>query len=254
VGQKFKIQNMNLKGVIFDLDGVITKTAEVHFIAWQRIFVEFLQSKNTTATFTYEDDYVPYVDGKPRYKGVESFLESRGFKLPYGEITDEAGKETICGIGNRKNDVFREVIQQEGVSFYDGTISFINDLKAEKIQMGVASSSKNCRFILESVGLASEFETIVDGVVSHEMGLNGKPEPDIFTTAAKNMSLEPANCVVVEDAISGVQAGRAGKFGLVLGVTRTGDKKALKDNGADIVVEDISEISLQEVKNWFANK
>jgi len=245
---------MDLKGVIFDLDGVITKTADVHFTAWQRIFIEFLQSKNAPASFTYEDDYVPYVDGKPRYKGVESFLESRGYKLPYGEITDEAGKETICGIGNRKNDVFREVIQQEGVNFYEGTINFINDLKAQNIQMGVASSSKNCQFILETVGLAKEFETIVDGVVSHEMGLKGKPEPDIFTTAAKNMGLEPANCVVVEDAISGVQAGRKGNFGLVLGVTRTGDKTALKNNGADIVVEDISEISLKEVQDWFKRK
>lgn len=245
---------MELKGVIFDLDGVITKTADVHFTAWQRIFVEFLKSKGAPATFTYEDDYVPYVDGKPRYKGVESFLESRGFELPYGEITDRAGKETICGIGNRKNEVFREVIQQEGVSFYEGTINFINELKAENIQMGVASSSKNCQFILETVGLAKEFETIVDGVVSQEMGLKGKPEPDIFTIAAKNMGLKPANCVVVEDAISGVKAGRKGNFGLVLGVTRTGDINALKTNGADIVVEDISEISLKEVKDWFAKK
>lgn len=245
---------MELKGVIFDLDGVITKTADVHFVAWKRVFVEFLQSKNALASFTYEDDYVPYVDGKPRYKGVESFLESRGFNLPYGKITDKPGNETICSIGNGKNDAFREVIKQEGVEFYDGTIKLINELKIKKIQMGVASSSKNCQFILETVGLAKEFETIVDGIVSHEMGLKGKPEPDIFTTAAKNMGLLPANCVVVEDAISGVQAGRKGNFGLVLGVTRTGDKTALKNNGADIVVEDLSEISLQDIKDWLTNK
>jgi beta-phosphoglucomutase family hydrolase len=245
---------MELQGVIFDLDGVITKTADVHFTAWQRIFIEYLKSKDAPATFTYEDDYVPYVDGKPRYSGVQSFLESRGFDIPYGDITDEAGKETICGIGNRKNEVFREVIQQEGVAFYDGTIDFIKELKSDNIRMGVASSSKNCQFILEAVGLAKEFETIVDGVVSHKLGLAGKPEPDIFTTAAKNMGVEPANSVVVEDAISGVKAGKKGNFGLVLGVTRTGDKNALKTNGADIVVEDISEISLKEVKEWFANK
>jgi beta-phosphoglucomutase family hydrolase len=245
---------MDLQGVIFDLDGVITKTADVHFVAWQRVFKEFLKSKNVEVSFTYDDDYVPYVDGKPRYNGVQSFVESRGFNLPFGEITDKPGNETICSIGNRKNDAFREVIKQEGVEFYDGTIKLINELKANNIPMGVASSSKNCQFILETVGLAKEFETIVDGIVSHEMGLKGKPEPDIFITAAKNMGLQPTNCVVVEDAISGVQAGRKGNFGFVLGVTRTGDKTVLKKNGADLVVEDISEICLEDIKDWFNKK
>jgi len=244
---------MQVKGVIFDLDGVITQTANVHFIAWKRTFEEFLKSKGADPKFTYEDDYVPYVDGKPRYKGVQSFIESRGFKLPFGDPSDKAGKMTYCGIGNNKNIAFREVIKHEGVDLYDSTLTFIKELEKHNIQIGVASSSKNCRFILESVNLAERFETIVDGEVSQKLQLKGKPEADIFEKAASNMRLHPKECVVVEDAISGVQAGRNGNFGLVLGITRTGDKQSLLANGADIVVNDMEEISFENVLQWFKN-
>ncbi len=242
---------MQLKGVIFDLDGVITKTASVHFKAWQRMFNDFLESKGKAGDFTHDDDYIPYVDGKPRYKGVQSFLESRGIKLPFGDPSDEPGKETICGIGNQKNTAFREIVKNEGVDFYDSSLELVKKLKANNIKVGVASSSKNCRFILETVGLDDQFGTIVDGIVSQEEKLKGKPEPDIFIRAAENLGLKPHNCVVVEDAISGVQAGRNGNFGFVLGVTRTGSTFSLKANGADKVVHDLSEISLDDIQEWF---
>lgn len=242
---------MQVKGVIFDLDGVITKTASVHFTAWKRTFAEFLESQGADPRFTYEDDYVPYVDGKPRYKGVQSFLESRGFNLPFGDPSDEAGKMTYCGIGNNKNNAFRDVIREDGVDFYDSTLAFINILQERNIHIGVASSSKNCRFILETVGLADRFETIVDGEVSQKLQLKGKPEADIFEKAAADMGLQPKECVVVEDAISGVQAGRNGNFGLVLGITRTGDLQSLRANGADIVVNDMEEITFDDVLQWF---
>ncbi len=243
---------MPLKGIVFDLDGVITKTANVHFKAWKRTFEEYLNSKqDNPKPFTYEDDYVPYVDGMPRYEGVKSFIESRGIELPYGQVTDPPEKETYCGIGNRKNDAFRKVIEEDGAEMYESTVKFVKEILDKGIKAGVASSSKNCQFILEETKLIDYFETVVDGNVSKELGLKGKPQADIFITAAKNMGLKPKECIVVEDAVSGVQAGKNGNFGMVLGITRTGDKRALRANGADIVVEDMDEISFKDVEDWF---
>ncbi len=242
------------KGVIFDLDGVITQTAQVHFKAWKKTFESFLKKINKfDKPFTYEKDYVPYVDGKPRYEGVQSFMESRNIELPFGDITDKSGKETICGIGNSKNDAFRAVVIEDGVQVYDSTVALVKELKEKGIKLGVASSSKNCCFVLEQTGLIDLFETIVDGNTSKELNLRGKPEPDIFIKAAENLGLKPGECIMVEDAFSGVEAGKKGNFALVLGITRTGNKEALLAHGADIVVNDIEEITLDGINNWFSH-
>jgi beta-phosphoglucomutase family hydrolase len=246
----------NFDAVIFDLDGVITKTALVHSAAWKKMFDEYLKErekkhKEPFREFLHEADYLPYVDGKPRYKGVESFLQSRSINIPFGTSEDEPGKETVCGLGNRKNQAFNEVLEKEGVEVYESTVELIRKLKSKGIRVGVASSSKNCRSVLERAGLLHFFETRVDGEVSAELGLKGKPEPDIFTVAADNLKVPYDKSVVVEDAVSGVQAGRAGNFGLVLGIAREENEKELLINGADIVVKDIEEIGLEGIENWF---
>ncbi len=244
------------EAVIFDLDGVITRTALVHSHAWKKMFDDYLRQREKEfgepfKEFTQKDDYLPYVDGKPRYEGVKSFLESRDIHIPFGDPSDEVELETVCGLGNRKNITFNEVLKRDGVSVYESTIQLIHDLKKAGVKVGVASSSKNCEAVLEAAGLMPLIETRVDGVVSAEMGLKGKPEPDIFTTAAANLGVKPHNAIVVEDATSGVAAGKAGNFGLVLGLAREENKNELLINGADIVVEDISETSLDALNDWF---
>jgi beta-phosphoglucomutase family hydrolase len=251
------MQTQNLfDAVIFDLDGVITQTALVHSAAWKKMFDDFMKAwsaKNNTPfrEFDHERDYLPYVDGKPRYKGVQSFLEHRGIGIPFGDPSDAPEKETVCGLGNRKNQVFNEVLDRDGVKTYPTTVNLIKELLAEGIKVGVASSSKNCKVVLEAAGILELFETRVDGVVSAEIGLNGKPEPDIFTVAADNLGVTYDRAVVVEDAVSGVQAGKKGNFGLVLGIAREENHKELRQNGADIVVSDICDIGLQGIENWF---
>lgn len=242
--------------VIFDLDGVITKTALVHSAAWKKMFDGYLRERELKygepfREFTIKDDYLPYVDGKPRYKGVESFLASRGISIPYGDPSDEPQQETVCGIGNRKNISFNEALVSDGVQVYESTVSLIHRLKEEGIHVGVASSSKNCRQVLETAGLLDLFETRVDGEVSAELGLKGKPEPDIFTVASDNLGVTYDRAVVVEDAVSGVEAGRKGNFGLVLGIAREENEKELYANGADIVVKDIAEIGFDGIVQWF---
>ncbi len=233
--------------VIFDMDGVITKTAITHAAAWKKMFDEFLQARADRNNEKFDEftqsDYLAYVDGKPRYKGVASFLESRKISIPFGDPSDEAGKETICGLGNRKNDAFNEVIARDGVEVYESTAKLLEDLTAAGIKLGVASSSKNCAPVLEAVDLLSAFGARVDGVVSAELGLHGKPEPDIFTTACEMLGSTPAKSIVVEDAVSGVQAGAKGKFGLTLGIARENNQKELAENGADFVVSDLEEIN-----------
>lgn len=243
-------------GFIFDLDGVITNTAKVHAKAWKETFDEYLRKRESEKgepfkEFTYEGDYLTYVDGKPRYEGVKSFLESRGINLDFGQPSDPPGAETVCGIGNRKNEKFLEVLQTQGVEVYDSTVSFIKRLKENAIHVGVASSSKNCKFVLDRAGLEDLFEVRVDGVVSAEKKLKGKPEGDIFVTAARMMSVSPDRSVVVEDATSGVRAGKNGGFGLVLGIAREDNEKDLYDNGADIVVGDMAEIDMNRIQEWF---
>ena len=243
--------------VIFDLDGVITQTALVHSAAWKEMFDTYLKYRvekygEPFREFSHTDDYLPYVDGKPRYKGVASFLESRGIDIPFGDPSDAPEAETACGLGNRKNLTFNEILDRDGVKLYDSTVELIYALKKAGIRIGVASSSKNCKPVLEAAGLLELFETRVDGVVSAELGLHGKPEPDIFTTACDNLGVDYASSVVVEDAVSGVQAGRKGNFGLVLGVDREENSHELLVNGADIVVEDIEELGgLEGIDRWF---
>ncbi len=242
--------------VIFDLDGVITQTALVHAAAWKKMFDHYLRTREERfgeafKPFTHADDYLPYVDGKPRYKGVASFLESRNIDIPFGDPSDDPEMETVCGLGNRKNIMFNEVLDEEGVQVYPSSVKLLEDLKAGAYRIGVASSSKNCKPVLEKAGLLHYFETRIDGVVSAEIGLNGKPEPDIFTTACDRLGVSCHRAVVVEDAVSGVQAGRKGNFGMVLGVAREDNIRELLIGGADVVVEDIGAIGLEGIKAWF---
>ena len=244
--------------VLFDLDGVITQTASVHSAAWKRMFDEFLkdyarETRTPFREFTHNEDYLPYVDGKPRYEGVASFLKSRNINLPFGDPADAPHKKTICGLGNRKNELFNQLIDQGNLVIFSSTIDIIKQLLKNHIKVGVASSSKNCKKILKAAGILDLFETVVDGLVSTELGLKGKPEPDIFKTACDNMGVDYDKSVIVEDAVSGVQAGQKGQFGLVLGIARERNEQELKSNGADIVVSDLSEISLSNLNQWFAS-
>ncbi|MEX2381894.1 MAG: trehalose-phosphatase, partial [Opitutales bacterium] len=235
--------------VVFDLDGVVTRTAEVHAAGWKRLFDEYLRSREGESfePFDVEGDYLTYVDGKPRYDGVRSFLESRGIDdLPFGDPDDPPGWETVCGLGNRKDGYFREALGGEGAKVYESTLRLVEGLKKAGIRTAVISSSRNCSAILESAGLTGLFEVRVDGVLAQELNLNGKPAPDVFLEAARRLGATPDRTVVVEDAISGVQAGRAGNFALVIGVDRAGQADALRENGADAVVGDLEEVVVAE--------
>ncbi|MFO8055286.1 MAG: beta-phosphoglucomutase family hydrolase [Bacteroidales bacterium] len=246
-----------LKGAIFDLDGVITQTAITHFKAWKFIFEEYLyqRAKIYPETTIYspfnKEDYLTYVDGKPRYEGVMSFLESRGIELPYGSVSDDVDKRTICGLGNRKNQKFRELVEDEGVKIYESSIDFIDALKAQGVQVSVASSSKNSRYIIEKCGLLDKFESIVGGIEAEEKHLRGKPEPDIFITAAEEMGLHPTECLMVEDAISGVQAGKKGNFSCVIAVARNDNRFDLLRYGGDFIVNDLKEIGWKDLERWY---
>ena len=248
--------SMNFKGAIFDLDGVITGTARIHSLAWEAMFNSFLRNyaeinNEPYVPFDPVHDYLKYVDGKPRMEGVKSFLASREIEIPYGELDDIPEQETVCGLGNRKNSLFTEILIKEGPEVFQTSVEFIKALKERGIRIGIASSSRNCQLILQLAGLEYLFETRVDGEVSIELKLKGKPNPDIFITAAANLSLEPNDCIVVEDAISGVQAGAKGNFGLVLGIAREIEGIKLREQGADIVVRDLGEITIQEIETWF---
>lgn len=244
-----------VQAVIFDLDGVITKTATVHSHAWKKMFDDYLRQRAKKENKPFreftQEDYLAFVDGKPRYDGVKSFLESRGIVLPYGSPVDTPDMETVCGLGNKKNDAFNEVLRNEGVEVYPSTVKLMEQLHAEDIRVGVASSSKNCEAVLNAAKLSHLVETRVDGVVSAEIGLKGKPAPDIFLTAAKNLNCDPHFSVVVEDAVSGVAAGKNGNFGLVIGIAREDNKPGLWSNGADMVVEELSEVSIDDIDRWF---
>jgi len=253
------MEEHSFDAVIFDLDGVITQTAKLHVESWKETFDEYLKMRETRdgepfREFTHKGDYLPFVDGKPRYEGVKSFLESRGITLPLGTPTDAPGKETICGIGNRKNEKFVKLIETKGAEVFQSSLDFIKELKARGIKIGVASSSKNCKAILYSIGIEDLFQTNVDGVVSAELGLKGKPEGDIFVTAAANLGVSPDKAVVIEDASSGVMAGRNGGFGLVLGIAREGNENELLKNCADIVVSDLADINIDWIEKWFRKK
>jgi beta-phosphoglucomutase family hydrolase len=238
--------------VIFDMDGVVTDTAAVHSAAWKQMFDEYLHLRDTRAgvpfrEFTHVHDYRTYVDGRPRYQGVEAFLESRGIHLPMGTPDDPAGRETVCGLGNRKNGLFNEIIATSGVKLYATTLDLIHSLRQAGIKVGLATSSRNAAPVLEKTQTTHLFATVVDGLVSAGLSLKGKPHPDIFTTACAALRTTPARSVVVEDAVSGVRAGVAGGFGLVIGVAREDNAQELRENGADVVVRDLAEINVETI-------
>jgi alpha,alpha-trehalase len=238
--------------VLFDLDGVITATDKVHYAAWKTLFDTYLkdvaEKRNEPFRSFEESDMSQYVDGRPRYEGVRSFLASRGISLPQGTPDDPEEAETICGLGNRKNRYFNEALQREGATVFESTVELIHTLRRVGIRCAVVSSSKNCETVLKVAGLTDLFDVRFDGTHTAELNLKGKPTPDTYLKAAEWLGVEPARAVVVEDAISGVQAGRAGRFGLVVGVDRFDISEALKENGADIVVRDMGELSVAEAE------
>ena len=244
--QKNPITPDKFDAVFFDLDGVITATAKVHAKCWKVMFDEYLKKRSAEKgepfrPFDIETDYRLYVDGKPRYDGVRDFLTSRNIDLPEGTHEDPSSTETIGGLGNRKNELINEVIETDGVEAYEGTITLARQIRNAGIKIAVVTSSQNCDAVLKAIHITDLFDVKVDGNVIHEKNLAGKPAPDSFLEGAKLLEVDPGRGVVVEDAISGVQAGRNGNFGLVIGVARKGNVEELKKNGADIVVKDLSE-------------
>lgn len=232
---------------LFDLDGVLTQTAKVHAAAWKEMFDEHLRTRaeqrgETFVEFDKVGDYDEYVDGRPRYDGVRSFLASRGIEVPQGSPSDDPGMETIDGLGNRKNELVVKIIHDEGVEPYEGSVGYVKAARESGLRRAVVSSSTNCRDVLEHAGILDLFEEIVDGVVADREHLTGKPAPDTFLAGAKAIGVEPRQAAVFEDALAGVAAGRAGNFGFVVGVDRVGQADALKSHGADIVVKDLAEL------------
>ncbi|MGI8574294.1 MAG: HAD family hydrolase [Egibacteraceae bacterium] len=231
-----------LDAVIFDLDGVITDTASVHLDAWIRMFNDFLEQWGDDEPFT-EQDYLAHVDGRPRYDGVRAFLASRGIELPEGEVSDPPEAETVCGLGNRKNDLFRAVLA-EGVDPYPTSVTLVEQIRAAGMKTGLVSSSRNAGPVLEAAELSHLFAVRVDGNDVIERGLPGKPDPAMFLAAAEELGVAPARAAVVEDALSGVEAGRRGEFGLVIGVNRGAAAEQLRARGADVVVDDLGELTV----------
>jgi beta-phosphoglucomutase family hydrolase len=230
--------------VLFDLDGVLTATAKVHAACWKKVFDAFLEERARSEgtqfqPFLIDRDYDLYVDGKPRYDGVRDFLSSRSIHLPEGSREDPPGHDTVCALGNKKDGLIAAVMQAEGVEAYEDAVSLVRRLLKLGIKTGVVSSSRHCGQALEAAGIAQLFEDMVDGKVIQDLGLPGKPAPDPFLEAARRLGVSPERTAVVEDAISGVKAGRAGGFALVIGVARKNDAEALKESGADVVAADL---------------
>ncbi len=233
--------------VLFDLDGVITNTANLHATCWKQMFDEYLRKRapqrgEAFRPFDVATDYRLYVDGKPRFDGVRDFLTSRGIQLPEGAPDDSAEMETVCGLGNRKNERVNHVLAGRGVEPYEGTVRFIQQLRHHGFKIAVVTSSEHCKSILKAAGLDALFEAQVDGQTIHMLHVAGKPAPDTYLLAAKLLGIEPARSIVVEDAISGVEAGANGNFGLVIGVARKGNAEELQHHGANLVVNDLSEL------------
>jgi beta-phosphoglucomutase family hydrolase/RpiB/LacA/LacB family sugar-phosphate isomerase len=233
--------------VLFDMDGVITDTAGLHAKCWKAMFDEYLQKWSAQnghrfRGFNIATDYKVYVDGKPRYLGVRDFLKSRGIILPEGTPQDPPSAETVCGLGNRKNELINEALASSGVESYPGSVAVIRYLRREGIKTAIVTSSQNCQSVLHAAKVDGLFDVRVDGDVLVQHGLEGKPAPDCFLKAAELLHVLPGRAVVIEDAISGVEAGARGGFGLVIGVARKGNADELRANGADIVVNDLSEL------------
>jgi beta-phosphoglucomutase family hydrolase len=232
-----------IRACLFDMDGVLTETATVHARAWKSMFDDYLRRRdgNDFKPFT-QDDYDEYVDGKPRYDGVESFLASRGIELPQGSPSDSPSAETIDGLGNRKNDLVLEIIHNEGVTPFPGSVRYVKAVREAGLGTACVSSSANAGEVLDAAGIRDLFEKLVDGHVVEDEGLNGKPAPDTYLRAAEELGASAAQAAVFEDALSGVEAGRAGRFGFVVGVDRGGQSDALEQHGATVVVEDLAEL------------
>jgi beta-phosphoglucomutase family hydrolase len=234
-------------GCLFDLDGVLTKTAQVHDAAWQEMFDDYLRTRaqrtgQPNAPFDPVRDYEEYVDGKPRADGTRSFLASRGIELPEGGEDDPADAETVHGLGNRKNEILLRRIREDGVQAYEGSVRYVRAVRDAGLRRAVVSSSANCRDVLVAAGIEDLFEARIDGVVAGRDHLRGKPAPDTFLAGARALGLAPAAAAVFEDALAGVAAGRAGRFGYVVGVDRVGQADGLRSHGADVVVTDLAEL------------
>lgn len=237
----------HIRACLFDLDGVLTGTASVHATAWKEMFDAFLQERAESTgerfePFEIETDYVRYVDGKHRQDGVRSFLGSRDIELPEGTADDPPEAATIYGLGTRKNNRVLELIDARGVDVFENSVRFVEAVREAGIRTAVVSASRNCQRILEAAGITDLFEVRIDGVVAGERGLPGKPAPDTFLAAADELGIEAGACAVFEDAVAGVEAGRAGEFGWVVGVDRTGQAEALRNHGADVVVSDLGDL------------
>jgi len=236
-----------IRACLFDLDGVLTQTAKVHAAAWKEMFDAYLQehAKRTGEKFVPFDpvaDYDQYVDGKPRYDGVRSFLASRGIELPEGDPSEPPSAETVRGLGNRKNELVLALLKRDGVEAYEGSVRYVHAVREAGLHTAVVSASANCKEVLEAAGIENLFEVRIDGIVVEQRHLRGKPAPDTFLAAAKEVGVEPTEAAVFEDALAGVEAGRAGHFGFVVGVDRTGQRQALLEHGADVVVSDLAEL------------
>jgi beta-phosphoglucomutase family hydrolase len=238
-----------IEACLFDLDGVLTETAKVHAKAWKRMFDAYLRERaeregGEFTPFDAGDDYDDYVDGKPRYDGVRSFLESRRIELPQGTPDDPPGAETVCGLGNRKNELVLELLRHDGVEAYPGSVRFVEAARDAGLRRAVVSSSANCQEVLKAAGIEELFEQRIDGEVATKEKLAGKPAPDTYLAGARALGVEPAAAAVFEDALSGVESGRAGGFGCVVGVNRLDPDhgRALGEHGATLVVSDLAEL------------
>ena len=227
---------------LFDMDGVVTKTAVVHAAAWKQMFDEFLRTQPGQAPFDSVKEYDEYVDGKPRLAGTESFLESRHIDLPAGDPSDKPGAHTVWGLSNRKNELVLEVLKRDGVEVYPGSRRYIDAVRSAGLKTAIVSSSANTEAVLAAGGVADLFDVRVDANVAKERGLHGKPAPDTFLEAARMLGASAAHAAVFEDALAGVAAGHAGKFGLVVGVDRVGQADQLRQHGADVVVKDLADL------------
>lgn len=231
-------------GVVFDLDGVITDSAGAHAVAWKALFDAYLQACASVAGESFEPfdatrDYLRHVDGRQRQDGIRAFLGSRGIELPLGTPSDSPEMETVWGLGNRKDRLYQSFLQAQGVQVFTASVSLVRELKSTGVRCGLATSSRNCSLVLALAGLTDLFEEQVDGNLSSDLGLSGKPAPDIFLECARRMGVCPTRCVVVEDSTTGVQAGRDGGFRLVIGVDRVGRGESLRESGADVVLQEL---------------
>jgi beta-phosphoglucomutase family hydrolase len=237
----------SVRACLFDLDGVLTETAKVHAAAWKEMFDQYLQARAARTgedfvPFDPADDYGTYVDGKPRYDGVRSFLASRGITLLEGEPSDPPSAETVCGLGNRKNEIVLRMIHEEGVEAYQGSRRYLEAAREAGLRRAVVSSSTNSHDVLVAAGIEKLVEARIDGVVAERQDLKGKPAPDMYLAGARALDLAPDAAAVFEDALAGVEAGRAGGFASVVGVDRVGHAKALREHGATVVVRDLAEL------------